>query len=77
MMHEIAGDVIYFDDPKENTTRPHIVELIAVCAVCVGGWDYLRDLNNLSIPPCVIIPAWLCVLDCVVLWGQRRTSAGN
>lgn len=27
-------EVIYFDDPKENTTCPHIVDLIGVCPMC-------------------------------------------
>lgn len=33
-MHEIAGNVIKLKDPKENTTRPHIVELDGMWYVC-------------------------------------------
>lgn len=34
IVDEIAGDVIELDDPKENTTRPHIVELNGMWCVC-------------------------------------------
>lgn len=40
-MHKIAGDVIWFDDPKENTTRPHIAELIGICVLCVLEYEII------------------------------------
>lgn len=49
MVHEIAGDIIYFDNPKENTSHSHIVEPIDLCLQCVCDF-FKRDFKSLPIP---------------------------
>lgn len=73
MGHEIAGDVIYFDDLKENTSYPHT----SVCSPCVGGRDYLTITAHSSAVTCLIIPSWLCVFVYMAAPGQQGTSMPN